>query len=124
MVKIINHRELEEFYDYLDDGTVNFTFNDYMYYTYIIGTADEIKPIYRSMVKACERGVFNPRPYYLDFPKFNSAKFYGIEISWNGIEPYDTGTNDDATFTIIGEHTIVDLLLDYYDWSQKLQSQI
>ncbi len=115
MVKIIKQAKAEKIYEYTGWGTVKSTDFGIRRYTYIIGMAEEIKPIYKSMTKAWEHDKFSASPYFLDFPKFNETKMYGIEISWNGVDPYSTGINDDATFQIIGEHAIVNLLLDYFD---------
>lgn len=62
---------------------------------YIIGTAREIRSTYK---KLKEKTVYNP--LFVDFPKFNSERMYGIKI--------DLETN---WFMVISETDVVYLLM-------------
>ena len=110
-MKIYNQTETEIFYQYYDNGKVKEIYPETMRYTYIVGTAQEIKAIYRSMYKAYNKGVSNIEPTFLQFPKFNMCKRYGIIIEHQGREPYDTGINNNMCFSILGERAIIDCLL-------------
>ena len=111
MLKYLNETEMVTCYNYTCFGTVSSTYEATMRYTYIIGTAEEIKPVYKSMKKAWENDRLSIAPVFLNFEMFNDDKYYGIEISWNGMEPYDQGINYDATFMIVNEHKLLGILL-------------
>lgn len=110
-MRVYNKTELESFVSFNSNGKVANRFKIDMRYTYIIGSAAEIKAVYRSMVKAFNKNVSNIMPTFSQFPKFHNNKFYGIIIEHQGREPYDTGINDNKSFQVLGEHTIIDCLL-------------
>ena len=110
-MKIYERTETEFFYQYDENGDVKERYPETMRYTYIIGSAAEIKAIYRSMYKAYIKGVSNITPTFYKFPKFNKCKYYGIIIEHQGREPYDTGINNDMFFQVIGERAIIESLL-------------
>lgn len=77
-------------------------------FTLIIGEVERIKAVYRSMVKAWERGVSNMKPMLYDarnseyFPKFRVGEIYGIFIS-------------SENFRVINADTVLRYMLDEID---------
>lgn len=110
-MKAYNQTYTETMFQYYD-GDVYYAWEEELHHTYIFGNAEEIKAVYRSMQKAYERGRFSARPEYIDFPKFNPERIYGISIAWEGIEPYHTGFNTDAKFCVIGEDTVKEIFIE------------
>jgi len=60
-----------------------------------IGTAREIKSLYKNLQKKTEYG-----PLFVDEPKFNPYKMYGLSIAV-----------DQGFYTIMGETAIINLLM-------------
>lgn len=110
-MKMYNQTYTETMFEY-SGGHVCYAWEEELHYTYIFGNAEEIKAIYRSMQKAYKRGRFSARPEYIDFPKFNTERMYGIAVSWEGIEPYYTGVNTNATFCVLGEDVVKELFIE------------
>lgn len=71
-----------------------------------VGTAAEIKALYRSIYRAaCGRPhtwKTNMYPLYEGIPKFNAGRMYGLVIDEN------------LWFHIVGEHTALDIISDCY----------
>jgi hypothetical protein len=61
--------------------------------TYYVGTADEVKALYKSITRACRAGNTELKRYHLDDAKFNPYKMYGLCIdsdNWVTIVAGDT----------------------------------
>lgn len=64
----------------------------------VIGTAREIRSLYKRMVNSCEIHLISA---YLDMPKFNNLKMYGILVN-----------KEDGFFQVINNDMIVRYLVD------------
>ena len=51
------------------------------YYTLYVGSAQEVKAMYRSMYKAWIKGTSSLSNAFCDFPKFNYSRCYGLFIN-------------------------------------------
>lgn len=71
------------------------------YCTLIVGEADEIKSVYRSMCKAERKGTTGMGAEFCDFPKFRFGGMYGITID-----------GDDLCFRVVSSDTIVRFMSD------------
>ena len=59
-----------------------------------VGEAAEISAMYKALCRASEKQVTEYFPSFVDMPKYNPEKIYGIEVEVNGC------------FTIISEHVV------------------
>lgn len=71
------------------------------YYTLYVGSAQEVKAVYRSMRKAWSRNATNFYNLHIDFPKFNYEKCYGLFINDKGM-----------TFHVISGDTALRIICD------------
>lgn len=71
------------------------------YYTLYVGSAQEVKAMYRSMYKAWIKGTSNFSNAFCDFPKFNYSRCYGLFIN-------DT----EMTFHVISSDTALRMIAD------------
>ena len=71
------------------------------YSTYYVGYTEEIASLYKSLRKACRRGLISIHPAFQDYPKFNSEKLmYCIMI------------NSEGEFTIITSDTMLAIMIE------------
>ena len=83
-------------YEILDTISMEWSFE-----TVIVGTASEIRPIYKAFVRAFNAGCRTSLvPTFCNFPRFVEGKYYGISIG------------DDGYFQIINENTLVSMFLN------------
>lgn len=71
------------------------------YCTLIVGEADEIKSVYRSICKAEKKGTTGLGAEFCDFPKFRLGGMYGITID-----------RCDLCFRVVSSDTIVRFMTD------------
>lgn len=71
---------------------------------FVIGTAQEIKSIEKSMRRAWREDRSNIWPSHLDKPLYNDDKLYGLMIDWdNDLHP---------VYYVANEHTVANTLLE------------
>ena len=69
--------------------------------TVIVGTASEIRPVYKAFVRAFNAGCRTSLiPTFCDFPRFVEDRYYGISIG------------DDGYFQIVNENTLVSMFMN------------
>lgn len=67
----------------------------------IVGTASEIRPVYKAFVRAFNAGCRTSLiPTFLNFPHFMEDRYYGISIG------------DDGYFQIINENTLISMFVE------------
>lgn len=71
---------------------------DYFERDILVGKADEIKALYKSLNRHYDKCRYYP--LFTDFPKFNTSKLYGLAI------------DEDDSFTIINSDVLSRMLLD------------
>lgn len=82
------------------------TFSDGSQFSAIVGNASEIKATYKKLLKkGADCGFY---PVYLDFPKFNPEKLYGISFQ----EPENPSCYGELEFSIVGERVLSEILFD------------
>ena len=83
-------------YEILDTVSMEWSFK-----SVIVGTASEIRPIYKAFVRAFNAGCRTSLvPTFCNFPHFVEGRYYGISIG------------DDGYFQIINENTLVGMFLN------------
>ena len=71
------------------------------FYILYVGEAQEVKTVYRSMLKAWLRGATNFSNAYCDFPKFNYSRCYGLLIN-----------ETEMTFHVVSSDTALRMIAD------------
>lgn len=73
---------------------------------FYIGTAPEIKTLYKSLVRAWKKWQTDLFPLFEDFPQFNPFRLYGLKIvEESEFEPV-------GSFHIVGEGVLARILLE------------
>lgn len=85
---------------------INVKYSDGSEFNAIVGTAAEIKATYKKLLKkGADCGFY---PVYLDFPKFNHEKLYGISFQ----EPENPSCYGELEFSIVGERVLSQIMFD------------
>ena len=89
-------------YSYSTDGEVVSCGKVPMHSTYYLGECNEIKSLYRSMLKANRKGNYEPYPgNYTDLRFMDEHRLYALEIQWEREAPYYQGVVFDPRFDIV-----------------------
>lgn len=69
-------------------------------FTLYVGTADEIKSLYKALYRN-EKNKYCPLYSYTDFPKFNQYKMYGLDVN-----------EKTGFYTVINQEITIEYLID------------
>lgn len=85
---------------------INHVYSDGSRFMAVVGSASEIRATYKKLLKkGPDCGMY---PVYLDFPRFNSEKLYGISFS----EPENPSCYGELEFSIVGERVLSQIMFD------------